>query len=186
MTIYSKTLGKGKYGMHDAEAQNYILHTAARLNLAAIPSQRRALFCSSTHGSQLATRNHPWFAFTTSTTGWIHPINFEREKKSKVSRQHNTCKHWWVPEVTLRTPGKGTEVLFIRLIIRLFQLVFLAETVFFSHNKSANSVFQPAYQHSRTAPERGSYLVDARRKRRAQRWRRAAPLAQSSPFSIST
>jgi hypothetical protein len=59
MTIYSKTLGKGKYGMHDAEAQNYILHTAARLNLAAVPSQRRALFCSSTHGSQLATRNHP-------------------------------------------------------------------------------------------------------------------------------
>jgi hypothetical protein len=83
------------------------------------------LFCSSTHGSQLATRNHPWFAFTTSTTGWIHPINFEREKKSKVSRQHNTCKHWWVPEVTLRTPGKGIE--------------------------------------------RGEYLVDARRKRRARR-----------------
>jgi hypothetical protein len=43
-------------------------------------------------------------------------------------------------------------VLFIRFIIRLFQLVILAETVFFSHNKSANSVFQPAYQHSRTAP----------------------------------
>jgi hypothetical protein len=38
------------------------------------------------------------------------------------------------------------------LIIHLFQLVFSAEIVFFSHNKSANSVFQPAYQHSRTAP----------------------------------
>jgi hypothetical protein len=35
-------------------------------------------------------------------------------------------------------------------IIRLFQFVFLAGTVFFSHNKSANSVFQPVYQHSRT------------------------------------
>jgi hypothetical protein len=34
-------------------------------------------------------------------------------------------------------------VLFIRLIIRTFQLVFSAKTVFFSHSKSANSVFQP-------------------------------------------
>jgi hypothetical protein len=42
--------------------------------------------------------------------------------------------------------------LFIQLIIRLFELVFSARTVFFSHNKSANRVFQPAYQHSRTAP----------------------------------
>jgi hypothetical protein len=41
------------------------------------------------------------------------------------------------------------EGLFIWLIIRLFQFVFLAGTVFFSHIKSAN-VFQPAYQHSRT------------------------------------
>jgi hypothetical protein len=31
--------------------------------------------------------------------------------------------------------------LFIRLIIRLFQLVFSAGTIFFSHNKLANSVF---------------------------------------------
>jgi hypothetical protein len=30
---------------------------------------------------------------------------------------------------------------------------FSAGTIFFSHNKSANSVFQPAYQHSRTAPQ---------------------------------
>jgi hypothetical protein len=43
-------------------------------------------------------------------------------------------------------------VLFIRLIIRIFQLVFSAGTVFFSHNQSANGVFQPAYQHSRTGP----------------------------------
>jgi hypothetical protein len=47
----------------------------------------------------------------------------------------------------------ATKALFIRLIIRLFQLVFSAETVFFSHNKSTNNVFQPAYQHSRTAPK---------------------------------
>jgi hypothetical protein len=42
--------------------------------------------------------------------------------------------------------------LFIWLIIRLIQLVFSAGTVFFSHKKSANSVFQPAYNSSRTAP----------------------------------
>jgi hypothetical protein len=38
--------------------------------------------------------------------------------------------------------------LFTWLIICLFHLVFSAGTVFFSHNKSANSVFQPAYQPS--------------------------------------
>jgi hypothetical protein len=43
-------------------------------------------------------------------------------------------------------------VLFIWLIIRLIWLVFSAETVFFSHEKSANSVFQPAYNSSRTGP----------------------------------
>jgi hypothetical protein len=34
-----------------------------------------------------------------------------------------------------------SRVMFIRLIICTFQLVFSAETVFFSHNKSTNSVF---------------------------------------------
>jgi hypothetical protein len=38
--------------------------------------------------------------------------------------------------------------LFIWLIIRLIWLVFSAGTVFFSHKKSANSVFQPAYNFS--------------------------------------
>jgi hypothetical protein len=37
---------------------------------------------------------------------------------------------------------------FIRLIIRTFQLVFSAETVFFFHNKSANNVFQSAQPNS--------------------------------------
>jgi hypothetical protein len=40
--------------------------------------------------------------------------------------------------------------LFIWLIIRLIQLVFSAGTVFFSHKKSTNNVFQPAYNFSRT------------------------------------
>jgi hypothetical protein len=48
--------------------------------------------------------------------------------------------------------NKPLMALFIRLIILLFQLIFLAETVFFSHNKSANNIFQPAYQHGRTGP----------------------------------
>jgi hypothetical protein len=33
-----------------------------------------------------------------------------------------------------------------------FSACFSARIVFFSHNKSANNVFQPAYQHSRTGP----------------------------------
>jgi hypothetical protein len=45
-----------------------------------------------------------------------------------------------------------TMALFIWLIIRLIQLVFSVGTVFFSHKKSVNSVFQPAYNSSRTGP----------------------------------
>jgi hypothetical protein len=59
--------------------------------------------------------------------------------------------------------------LFIWLIIRPIQLVFSARTVFFSHKKSANSIFQPAYNSSRTTPvrvprrrrgERGAAAID--------------------------
>jgi hypothetical protein len=45
--------------------------------------------------------------------------------------------------------GRVIMTLFIWLIIRLIQLVFSTETVFFSHQKSANSVFQPAYNSNR-------------------------------------
>jgi hypothetical protein len=48
---------------------------------------------------------------------------------------------------------KRYKALFIWLIIRLIQLVFSAGTVFFSHKKSVNSIFQPAYNSSRTAPK---------------------------------
>jgi hypothetical protein len=51
--------------------------------------------------------------------------------------------------------------LFIWLIIRLFRLVFSAGTVFFSHKKSANSVFQPAYNSSRTAPMSLQHTISA-------------------------
>jgi hypothetical protein len=48
---------------------------------------------------------------------------------------------------------EDSKALFIWLIIRLIQFVFSAETVFFSCEKSANSVFQLAYNTSRTAPK---------------------------------
>jgi hypothetical protein len=52
-----------------------------------------------------------------------------------------------------RILDRKEQALFIWLIIRLIQLVFSARTVFFSHKKSANSVFQPAYNSSRTGPK---------------------------------
>jgi hypothetical protein len=42
--------------------------------------------------------------------------------------------------------------MFAWLIICLFQLIFSVRTIFFSYTKSANSVFQPTYQPSRTGP----------------------------------
>jgi hypothetical protein len=56
-------------------------------------------------------------------------------------------------EIICMTLVLGIKALFIWLIIRLIQLVFLAGTIFFSHKKSANSVFQPTYNSSRTAPK---------------------------------
>jgi hypothetical protein len=56
--------------------------------------------------------------------------------------------------VLLRESSRDSNVVLEKtlLINHTFQLVFSAKTVFFSHNKSANSVFQPAYEHSRTGP----------------------------------
>jgi hypothetical protein len=59
----------------------------------------------------------------------------------------------WLTALTI-TPSVPNNALFIWLIIRLIQLVFSAGTIFFSHKKSANSVFQPAYNSSRTGPMR--------------------------------
>ena len=42
--------------------------------------------------------------------------------------------------------------LFACLIIRIFQLVFSVETVFFSHNKSAGTVFRLVFQRSEWDP----------------------------------
>ena len=42
--------------------------------------------------------------------------------------------------------------LFASLIIRLFQLIFLAGTVFFSHNKSAETVFWLVFSAKQTVP----------------------------------
>jgi hypothetical protein len=49
-------------------------------------------------------------------------------------------------------PGFDPDCPFVWLIIRLIQLVFSVEIVFFSHKILANSVFQPAYNSSQTAP----------------------------------
>jgi hypothetical protein len=61
-------------------------------------------------------------------------------------------KYTYILKTTFET-NEGPKSLFTRLIIRLFQLVFSAGITFFSHNKSVNSVFQPAYQPSRTGPK---------------------------------
>jgi hypothetical protein len=58
-----------------------------------------------------------------------------------------------------KTKKTHSMALFIRLIIRLFQLIFSVGIVFFSRNKSANSIFEPAYQHSRTGPMSPSLSV---------------------------
>jgi len=47
---------------------------------------------------------------------------------------------------------QNTMVIFTSLIIRLFQLVFSAGTVFFSHNKSAITVFLLVFSAKRMGP----------------------------------
>ena len=54
-----------------------------------------------------------------------------------------------VEEDTLKTTFMA---LFAYLIIRLFQLVFSARTVFFSHNKSTETVFRLIFSAKRTGP----------------------------------
>jgi hypothetical protein len=73
----------------------------------------------------------------------------------RVTSRFSGYKHeCTLGDFALGEPANSLPImaLFIWLIIRLIQLVFSAETVFFSHEKSANSVFQPAYNSSRTAP----------------------------------
>jgi hypothetical protein len=75
-----------------------------------------------------------------------------REQASYYSR-HGCRGSQWLSQGLYRMPCADVQrAMFIRLIIRLFQLIFSVETVFFSHNKSANRVFQSAYQHSRMGP----------------------------------
>ena len=47
-------------------------------------------------------------------------------------------------------------ILFVYLIIRLFQLVLSVGTMFFSHNKSARTVFRLIFSAKRTRPQRES------------------------------
>ena len=48
--------------------------------------------------------------------------------------------------------GHGAMALFACLIIRIFQLIFLAGTVFFSPNKSAGIIFRFIFSAKRTGP----------------------------------
>jgi len=58
--------------------------------------------------------------------------------------------------------------LFASFIIRLFQFVFSAGTVFFSHNKSAGTIFQVVFSAKRTGPVcrgAGAAAAEGERKR---------------------
>jgi hypothetical protein len=57
-----------------------------------------------------------------------------------------------IPQAYVWIQFSVSMALFTWLIIRLIQFFFSAGTVFFSHKKSGNSVFQPAYNSSRTGP----------------------------------
>jgi hypothetical protein len=87
------------------------------------------------------------------------------------------------------TTHASRPLLFIQLIIRTFQFIFLTRTVFFSHNKSVNSVFQPAYQHSWTEPMKAWSVKAARRRRQRPWWKDSGERANGSvvgPFAGAT
>ena len=63
-------------------------------------------------------------------------------------------KQEWLPNSCLffTSPWVHTMALFASLIIRTFQLVFLAGTVFSSHNKSSGTIFRLIFSAKRTGP----------------------------------
>jgi hypothetical protein len=73
-------------------------------------------------------------------------------KNCKFSRL-STTGHWradraiWIGVRTATCTFSPVWALFSWLIIRIFQLVFSDGTVFFSHKKSAETVFQLIFQH---------------------------------------
>ena len=48
--------------------------------------------------------------------------------------------------------GKEIRALFVFLIIHIFQLVFSVGTIFFSHNKSAETVFSASFFNEANGP----------------------------------
>jgi hypothetical protein len=78
---------------------------------------------------------------------WISMKN-----RTSTCTQQAACQHRRQPRWPSVERDCKVKALFIWLIIRLIQLVFSAGKVFFSHKKSVNSVFQLAYNSSRTAP----------------------------------
>ena len=72
----------------------------------------------------------------------INIVNYWLTSNPWSRNNYNKRPVWFPPAlVTL-----GINVLFVYLIIRTFQLIFSARTIFFSHNKSAGIVFRLVFQ----------------------------------------
>jgi hypothetical protein len=61
-------------------------------------------------------------------------------------------------DIRLGGASGGEDFMFACLIICSFQLVFLAETVFFSHSQSANSTFSHGFSVKRTCSKVSSFF----------------------------
>jgi hypothetical protein len=93
-------------------------------------------------------------------------ISIQMSRQESLRRLWNLCFQS-TPWEALKNHGSGLQIykifvnpdfmklktLFIRLIIRIFQLVFLVETVFFFSQQISQQCFQPTYQRSRTEPK---------------------------------
>ena len=73
-----------------------------------------------------------------------------RRNTSSLATQIVDSKEWSVRQYAV--PFSSGLALFACLIIRTFQLVFSAGTVFFSHDKSGGTVFQLVCSAKRTGP----------------------------------
>jgi hypothetical protein len=97
----------------------------------------------------------------------LHPAVYASRSEAEAEAIQSCSCTVHTVHVTRAGPNPvANNGLFIWLIIRFIQLVFLAGTLFFSHKKSVNNVFQPAYNSSRTAP-----IYAAMPKRQERAWR---------------
>jgi hypothetical protein len=85
----------------------------------------------------------------------LFSLSFVRGTRCGSRRSPERGPPYPSPPISTRTRANKLQIpttLFICLINYTFQLVFPTETLFLSHNKSANDIFQPAYQLNRTGP----------------------------------